>query len=72
MLATILMLASMVLATLFYAATKRAEAYNADAKLLELEIDADDELIMRLADALSAHPGHGPLIAEAHRHLSRP
>lgn len=72
MLTALLILTSIVLATLLYAATKRAECYKADVKLLELEIDTDDELIRRLADALSAHQGHGPLIAEAHRHLSRP
>lgn len=72
MLTALLMLTSMVLATLLYAATKRAECYKLDADLLEREIDTDDELIRRLTDALSAHPGHGPLIAEAHRHLSRP
>lgn len=71
MLTTLLMLTSAILAVLMYAATKRAEAYSADAELLALEIDADDELIRELIDALSEHPGHGQLIAEAHRHLAR-
>ena len=72
MLTALLMLTSAILAVLMYAATKRAEAYSEDAALLELEIEEDYKLIMELTDALSAHPGHGPLIAEAHRHLARP
>ena len=72
MLTTLLMLTSAILAVLMYAATKRAEAYNEDAALLELEIEEDYRLIMELADALSQYPGNGELIARAHRHLSRP
>lgn len=72
MLTALLMITSAILAVLMYAATKRAEAYSEDAALLELEIEEDYRLIMELADALSERPGHGELIARAHRHLSRP
>lgn len=72
MLTAILMLTSAILAVLMYAATKRAEAYNEDAALLELEIEEDYKLIMELTDALSQYPGNGELIAQAHRHVQRP